>query len=216
MKDTRIKKGQHLSPLTEFKKGLIPPLKGKHRSKESIEKQKETIRNRSKEKRKIISENISKISKGRHNCSRTKFKKGQIPWNKGLTKYTDERVAKYSEKQKETKKNPEVLKRMLGFSKPNYKELSLLDILNNIYPNEWKYVGDGSFIINGKNPDFINCNGKKLIIELFGEHWHKPEDENIRINIFKEYGYNTLIIWAKELKYIEKLKEKLNLFNKGV
>lgn len=109
--------------------------------------------------------------------------------------------------------NPEVLKRMLRFNSPNKSELKLLDILNDTYPNEWKFVGDGSFIIDGKCPDYINCNNKKLIIELFGERWHEKSEEEQRKEIFKKFGYNTLIIWFKELKNIEKLKEKLKLFN---
>jgi len=44
---------------------------------------------------------------------------------------------------------------------PNKPETIILNILNELFPNEWKYTGDFSFIINGKNPDFTNINGKK-------------------------------------------------------
>lgn len=100
----------------------------------------------------------------------------------------------------------------LGFNSPNYKESELLEILNRLYPNEWKYVGDGTVIIEGKNPDFINCNGKKLIIELFGERWHKPGSEESRKEIFKRIGYETLIVWGKELKNVNTLELKIKNF----
>jgi hypothetical protein len=34
---------------------------------------------------------------------------------------------------------------------------------------------------------------------LFGEFWHKSEDEQNRIEHYKQYGYNTLVIWDAEL-----------------
>src|SRR4030066_2549233 len=63
-----------------------------------------------------------------------------------------------SDRQKEyILKNPESIKKRLSFNSPNKSELKLFSIINNIYPNEWKFVGDGSFIIDGKCPDYINC-----------------------------------------------------------
>lgn len=95
---------------------------------------------------------------------------------------------------------------------PNKIELHLQSILNELYPNDFKYVGDGEVIIAGKCPDFININGKKQIIELFGDYWHRGEKEEDRIKIFEPYGYKTLVIWERELKDIDKLAAKLKLF----
>lgn len=61
--------------------------------------------------------------------------------------------------------------------RPNGYERELLRVLNTFYPNEWEYVGNGQLIIGGKCPDFVNINGKKQIIEVFGEYWHKEEEE---------------------------------------
>lgn len=72
--------------------------------------------------------------------------------------------------------------------------------------------GDFSFMINGKNPDFVNCNGKKLIIELFGDYWHKDDNPEDRAKVFEPFGYKTLVIWEHELKDIENLKNKLEGF----
>ena len=76
----------------------------------------------------------------------------------------------------------------------------ILDMtLQKFFPNEWKYVGNGEFMIGGKCPDFVNMNGRKQLIELFGNYWHKDDNSQDRINYFKQYGFNTLIIWENEL-----------------
>lgn len=108
---------------------------------------------------------------------------------------------------------------MLGCQrKPNKPESVVLDVLNSHFPNEWQYVGDGSIIIDGLNPDFINVNGRKLIIELFGEYWHRKgarkyhQTEQGRREVYQKYGYDTLVIWEKETKNLELLLEKVTLF----
>ena len=71
-------------------------------------------------------------------------------------------------------KDPEFAK-MMGQALnifPNKPETIILNILNELYPNEWKYTGDFSFIINGKSPDFTNVNGQKKLVEFFGLWWH--------------------------------------------
>lgn len=101
--------------------------------------------------------------------------------------------------------------------KPNRKEIKLNNLLCSLFPNEYKYVGDGQFFLAGKCPDFININGQKKIIELFGDFWHSKEitgrdrekEEQQRINLFAKYGYKTLIIWERELKNLEKVKQKI-------
>ena len=107
----------------------------------------------------------------------------------------------------------EILRKMLSCRKPNNDEAYLFSILEKNFPHEWNFVGDGKVIIEGKNPDFININGKKQIIELFGNHWHKPEEVEPRMNIFARYGYKTLILWDYELKKENILMEKLKSFN---
>jgi len=96
--------------------------------------------------------------------------------------------------------------------KPNKLEKRMLKILDTLFPAEWKYTGDYSFVINGKNPDFVNCNGKKKIIEVYGFHWHQGDDPQDRINEFKPFGYGTLVIWDYEFKNMECLIERLNNF----
>jgi len=99
-------------------------------------------------------------------------------------------------------------------ARPNKEESTLLDLLNTHFPGDWQYVGDGSVTFGRLNPDFINVNGKKQIIELFGEYWHKPEEEQQRINIFAGFGYFTLVIWASELQNLEATIAKIKAFTK--
>lgn len=84
--------------------------------------------------------------------------------------------------------------------KPNKAELLLQGILDERFPNEWKYTGDGQLVIGGKCPDFANVNGKKDLIELFGNYWHSPTEIEPRKAHYKEFGYNCTIIWGSELK----------------
>lgn len=84
-------------------------------------------------------------------------------------------------------------------NRPNKYETILNSFLQENFPGEWKYVGNGEVIINRKNPDFININGKKAIIELWGDFFHRGQNPKDREKIFKEYGYKTLVIWASEI-----------------
>jgi len=98
--------------------------------------------------------------------------------------------------------------------KPNKTEIKLRDLLDEHHPEEWKFVGDGQFWLGGKNPDFMNVNGKKQIIELFGDYWHRGEDPQDRINHFSNFGFNTLVIWERELENMEKVRERIEDFSR--
>lgn len=101
-----------------------------------------------------------------------------------------------------------------GKASPNYPERILFEIINKLYPGEYALNPRGEIItIGGKKPDIVNINGQKKIIEHFGRHWHKPEDEPKRIKFMKQFGFNSLIIWNEELKNKELLIEKIIKFH---
>ena len=62
----------------------------------------------------------------------------------------------------------------------------------------YKFVGNGKFFIENKNPDFINCNGEKIAIEVFyrrhKEQFRKGLQEWMedRQKIFTKYGWQLL------------------------
>lgn len=118
------------------------------------------------------------------------------------------------------KRNPKHLEAMRKglHIKPNRLEKTILKLLDTYYPNEWKFTGDGSFTLERLCPDFVNINGKKQIIEVFGEYWHQEkvkvynQTEKGRTEAFAKYGYKTLIIWGRELKDIDSVLVKIKGF----
>lgn len=96
---------------------------------------------------------------------------------------------------------------------PTSAEKRLNDILQEHFPGEWKYVGDGKVWIDHKCPDFINCNGSKKIIEMFGDYWHSEDDILKRKEHFSNYGYETLVIWEHELENEREVVNRLKSFN---
>jgi len=107
---------------------------------------------------------------------------------------------------------------------PNKAELRLLAILRELFDeHEWAYCGNGEVLLGGLNPDFINTNGKKLIIELFGEPFHTNRLHPIRFNqteagrrkVYSRYGYQMLVVWFEELKNTEMVKAKVVDFAGG-
>lgn len=96
--------------------------------------------------------------------------------------------------------------------RPNNQEKKLGSLLEDISPGEWQYVGDGSLILGGLCPDFMNVNGQKKVIELFGDYWHRGQNPQKRIDYFAKFGFETLVIWEKELKGLGLVKAKLAEF----
>lgn len=104
--------------------------------------------------------------------------------------------------------------------KPSKPEIVMDNLLQSLYPDEWKYVGDGDVILGGLNPDFINVNGQKAIIELFGDWWHSKaitgrwrwQEVWLKKRHYTKYGFKTLIIWERELKDIDKVANKVERF----
>ena len=117
------------------------------------------------------------------------------------SKLSEETKKKMSLSHKKLWQNPKYAKaRLKAYAmKPTKPEIQMEALLNELFPKEYKYVGDGDVWIAGKNPDFININGQKKIIEVYGDYWHRNDKEQDRIDVFEPYGYDTLIIWASEI-----------------
>lgn len=164
---------------------------------------------------------------------------GHVPWNKGLTKETDERVnqsalhlskprseqGKMNIKQASIKRSknpvwrennlkanrliadskrgvsrpPEIMKKILQVNKPTDIERKFIELIKK-HNLPYRYVGNGDLWISNMNPDFININGKKQVVEVNGDFWHKGQNPQDRINRFKQYGFDCIVIWGKEMK----------------
>lgn len=79
--------------------------------------------------------------------------------------------------------------------RPTQPELNVQDTLVKYFPGEWKYVGNGQVWIGRRNPDFINVNGKKQVIEVFGVFWHNEDEVEELTAHYKGFGFDCLIIW---------------------
>lgn len=109
------------------------------------------------------------------------------------------------------------------FGKRSKAEDKLESILDEICPGEFKYNGTGDLgAIGYRLPDFVNVNGKKKVIELFGCYWHscpicgfdkikKKNDKRIHQD-YAKLGYDCLVIWEHELKDKSLLTDKIKTF----
>ncbi len=171
---------------------------------------------------------ISDANKGHFVSEKTKDAVRKANKNRTISLETRQKIKEFQNQPETIKAKREILKikwqdpefvakqmKARLRTKKNKKETQLESILDEYYPNEWKFVGDGQLIIAGKCPDFVNVNGKKLLIELFGDYWHKDDNPQDRIDVFTPFGYRTLVIWESELKENFILLNKINLFITG-
>lgn len=172
---------------------------------------------------------ISKANTGRRFSTEVNKKKG-LPgelnpfFGKHHTRETREFISKLMS---DLMQNPDYRKRVVEAAlkgnrrKPNRAELKLQGILDEHFPNEWLYTGNGYHTIGGFSPDFSNCNGHKAVIELFGRYWHTRKGirwnytELGRIMAFNSLGYRCLIVWDYELKGEQNVVAKIEQFIKG-
>ena len=111
--------------------------------------------------------------------------------------------------------------------RPTKPEVALDALLQSKFPNQWIYNGDYSHnvIIGGLVPDFVNINGRKQVIELFGAYFHRHTGRNSYIRLphsrteegrvakFKEFGFDCLIVWENEMADFTKVCDRIRTFN---
>ena len=231
--NSHFKKGSH--PKTEFKKGHTKGFQKGHIVLENWGFQKGNKgckywlgKKRSDKTRK----NMSEAHKGKKQTEESNIKRSenakQNP-NYGMkrkkhTQETKNKISKNSksgrpdvkEKYKKSMQkywnDPEFWKKVLSTNSPNEEEKQLNQILSKILLDEYEFVGNGKLKIGRKIPDFVNKDNNKLI-ELYGNYYHKSQNPQDRINYFKPFGYDTLVIWTSELRNITQLKNKILNFN---
>ena len=95
--------------------------------------------------------------------------------------------------------------------KPNNTEKCLIGLCeeNNL---PFRFVGDGEVWLGNRNPDFLNTNGKKQVIELLGTYWHSLFDGAQRKEHYRQYGFDCLIIWEEELTDMRKVQAKVRRY----
>ena len=118
---------------------------------------------------------MSKVQREKLRKIRLKQYKECPEYKKKISK-TFKKLYKLDKKFRERLKN-NIIKAHRACKRSFNKSEKLLDnILQQLFSKEYKFVGDGQVIIGWFNPDFININGQKKIIELYGDYWHnRPE-----------------------------------------
>ena len=142
---------------------------------------------------------------------------GHPSYTKGM-KWTDEHKKKISlgckgkkhteesnkRKSEYAKTHPEYLKRVLGRREKSSLEIKMEGLLEK-FNLPYKFVGNGEVIIGGKNPDFVNCNGDKIAVDVYYRR-HKEQFrgglkqwKESRQEIFQTYGWKLIFFDETEV-----------------
>ncbi len=199
-------------------------LRGKTQTEESNIKRSKTLTGRKQNSEAVENQKRTKSSKKwKETIGKESIRKRKQTVNSEEYKNTKgkEKARKCSESQKGRKLSEEHLKKMFSHMclRPNIQEKKLQQLIEELNL-PYKYTGNGTAVINNCIPDFVNVNGQKKCIEMFGDYWHgekltgrsNKEEEEYRKNIFAEHGYKTLIIWEHELKDENNVLLKLKKF----
>ena len=157
--------------------------------------------------------------------------KGKTPWNKGLTKETDERVAENAKGVSNTLKGrpssvvwtDEMRKAKSDWRKQlhkdfpemhpnrrlagNRKKMSYPEKVAYDYLTRYNIVFEHNKKIDKYYPDFVIG---KLIVEIDGAQWHDKEKDKIRDKVISNYGYQVVRILSTE-NIEERLSEILGV-----
>ena len=68
------------------------------------------------------------------------------------------------------REDPEFARMLMGAWQ--HKPSSVETRMGSVLGTDWEYVGDGSFMLEGFCPDFINVNGVKAVVDVHGCYWH--------------------------------------------
>lgn len=158
-------------------------------------------------KRIDIRRKISIANKGNQNW---KFRKKHIGgYGGGYPKGS--RQPEHSKRMKEIWKNKEYRKKVLGRRKKSLLEIKFEKIIKELNL-PYKFVGNGKFFVENKCPDFINCNGEKIAIEIFYRR-HKEQFrgglekwKQNRQKTFNKYGWKILFFNETQINEKEVLQ----------
>lgn len=90
-------------------------------------------------------------------------------------------------------------KSVLGQSTPNNLEKRIISICEE-FSLPLEFTGDSPYPgLAGYRPDFVSTDDSRKILEIYGDYWHAGEDPQHRIDIFKKFDHDTLILWEREM-----------------
>lgn len=168
----------------------------------------------------------NKGTKGIMKPNITSFKKGENMWlgrkhtEEAKRKMSKARIGKYSKdyykkmgklgNQKswsKERRDVHIRSILRGlFKRPTSLEQQMMTIIQK-YNLPYKYVGNGAFLIGFKNPDFVNINGEKKLIEVANTFHHNKDYSQKRAEYFEKWGWTSYIFRMDELNEKEILKK---------
>ena len=204
------------------KTGVNNPFYGKHHSLEV--KQKQSARMKGIRRTSECKNHMSVAQKGRHHSleARTKISES----HRGMCTSPETKVKLSLIRKQWWANHPNLLEEHMrkimscSSKRPNGIEKQLISLISR-HSLPFRYTGRGDIWINGQNPDFVNVNGKKTVIELNGCYWHHCKicgfgdtiSETKRIEKYAEYGFRTIEIWEHnikdEFKLLRTMKEEI-------
>lgn len=172
-------------PSTAFKKGVTPwnaggSISRKHKMAISRANKGNVSPMKGKTFNKKVREKMSKAHIGKKQSREHVKKRTESIWGK-------------ENREKQVKA---ILKGLM--KRPTSLEKRMIQIIEN-HKLPYKYVGDGSFLIGYKNPDFINTNGEKKLIEVGNIFHHQGNYIKDRGNHFAKYGWESYIFITNDL-----------------
>lgn len=129
--------------------------------------------------------------------------------------HSEEAKKKNSLSHKKLWKDPEYVKRTLISYKRRPNKIETL--LDGMTPENVRYIGNGAWwrkLPNGryKNPDF-KVTGENKVIEVYGDYFHRNDNPQDLIVLYKQIGIDCLVIWENEINNQPQLVlEKVNVF----
>ncbi len=198
----RFVKGQRSNVAGEFKKGHH--LSFGKRSKPSWRKGKK-FSPLSEEHRKKIGASLKGIKRPplseEHKSKLRSLRIGK-PGVKSMLgkKHTEEWKKAASERARKRMSNIDMVRRVLGRRPMSSLELRVQAVIDK-HNLPFRYVGNGQFFIDKKNPDFVSTDDKRIAVEVYARR-HKEMFRNISIDewrsqrqeLFNNHGWGILFI----------------------
>ncbi|MFH1592509.1 MAG: NUMOD3 domain-containing DNA-binding protein [Candidatus Woesearchaeota archaeon] len=222
----RKKSKEALAKLKAYYRTHDSPMKGKKHTPEAKRKISEAglgrvPHNKGKKLPKEMKRRISKKLRGIKLKLETRKKMSLAQKGKVLSEITKERISKAKKGKPMTIEHRRKLLKS-RFECPNKFEKKCINLFkeNNL---PLKFVGDlkdEEFYIDGKIPDFVSTNDKKIIVEVFHDYYKIRRYGSIenykkdREKIFSKYGWRTLFVTLDEInsnpqECLNKIKEEL-------
>ena len=87
--------------------------------------------------------------------------------------------------------------------RPTAPERAVIEICAE-YGLPLDYVGNGDLFVrypggSPMNPDFVGPKGARKCVEVFGNYWHEPDEEQSRTDALARAGMDCLVLWESDI-----------------